>query len=72
LVIYCEAFCSHDVSSFSCILVVYPELVLFLIPFAICVFVLWSVQVEVYGCFNGTYCSYKQQGRSRKQACPLL
>jgi hypothetical protein len=31
----------------------------------------WS-PVEFYGCSNGTYCPCKQQGRSIKQACPLL
>ena len=31
----------------------------------------WS-PVEVYGCFNGTYCPCKQQGKYRKQACPLM
>src|SRR5215469_1457554 len=31
-VIYCEAFCLHVVSSFSCILVICPKLELFLIP----------------------------------------
>ena len=39
-VIYYEAFYLHVVSSFSCIPVICPELVLFLIPFLICVFVL--------------------------------
>ena len=40
-----EAFYLHVVSSLSCIPVICPELVLFLIPFAICVSVLRSVQV---------------------------
>ena len=31
-VIYYEAFYLHDVSSFSCILVIFPKFVLFLIP----------------------------------------
>jgi len=42
-VIYYEAFYLHVASSFSCIPVVCLKLVLFLIPFAMCVFVLQSV-----------------------------
>jgi hypothetical protein len=44
-VIYYEAFYLHVVSSFSCIPVVCLKLVLFLIPFAICVFVFQSVRL---------------------------
>ena len=43
-VIYCEAFYLHVVTSFSCIRVICPKLVLFN-SFAICTFVLYSVQV---------------------------
>ena len=39
-VIYFEAIYLHVVSSFSCILVIYPKLVLFLTPLQICAFVL--------------------------------
>ena len=38
-VIYFEAFCFHVVSSFSCIPVICPKLVIFLPPLYICVFV---------------------------------
>ena len=44
-VIYCEAFYLHVASSFSCIPVIFSKLVFFLNSFAICVFVLQSVQV---------------------------
>ena len=39
-VIYFDAFCLHVISSFSCIPVICPKLVLFLTPLQICAFVL--------------------------------
>ena len=44
-VIYYEAFYLHVVSSFSCIPVICPKFVLFLVPLQFVYFVLWSVPV---------------------------
>ena len=59
-VIYFEAFYLHVVSSFSCIPVICPKLVLFFNSFAICSFVLRSVP-SVSCCYSHVFhlcCSY--------------
>ena len=62
LVIYYEAFYSHDVSTFSCILVVYPKLVLFLM----------TNESQRYNCFtrNGGNPIPKHAGPEAKGSNP--
>ena len=79
-VIYFEAFYLHVISSFSCIPVIFPKLVLFLTPFAICVFVLYILCIlqNIFErptnthCFNGCNFIYELSSTYFGQSCGHL
>ena len=79
-VIYFEAFYLHVVSSFSFIPVICPKFVLFLTPFAICVFVLYILCIlqNIFErptnthCFNGCNFIYELSSTYFGQSCGHL